>query len=197
MTDFVQQDSLSPTKSYNMKLYNASSRLLTHDLLFQQYVNIITKNKRKEKDNYWGTFMHSFRFKQQSINYNDYNLDTNYYGTVFSLSPDTIKDTTSFYTLSNTLQWSSFKPLKEETNERYFVHFTGGITYEYTRYSQANYIGHAFIPFAQIHTRLFSVMDIHGRIFYTLGGYQNNDLNARASVSWGLPCSAEHHPASS
>ena len=49
MEDFVQQDSMAPTKSYNMKLYNASSKVLTHDLLFQQYVNIITKNKRIDK----------------------------------------------------------------------------------------------------------------------------------------------------
>ena len=192
MEEFVKQDSMGPTKGYNMKLYNASSKILTHDLLFQQYVNIITKNKRKEKDNYWGTFMHSFRFKQQRFNYNDHNLDTNYYGTIFLLSADTTADTTRFYTLSNTLQWMSFKPLKEDTHERYFLHFTGGITYEYTRYAQANYIGHALIPFAQIHTRLFSVMDIHGRIFYTLGGYQNNDLNARAAISWAISRKHRH-----
>lgn len=192
MKEFVEQDSLAPTKSYNMKLYNATSKLLTHDLLFQQYVNIITKNKRKNKDNYWGTFMHTFRFKQQRINYNDYDLDTLYYGTNFFLSSDTTRDTTSFYTLSNTLQWSSFKPYKKDANERYFFHFTGGITYEYTRYALGSYIGHALIPFAQVHTRLFSVMDIHGRIFYTLGGYQNNDLNARASVSWAISRKHRH-----
>ena len=192
MEDFVKQDSLDPTKNYNMKLYHASTRLLTHDLLFQQYVNIIAPNKRKEKNNYWDTFMHTFRFKHQRVNYNDYDLDTLYYGTNFFLSPDTTADTTRFYTLSNTLQWSSFKPYKGERNDRYFFHFTGGITYEYTRFAQANYIGHALIPFAQIHTRLFSVMDIHGRIFYTLGGYQNNDLNARAAVSWAISRKHRH-----
>ena len=192
MPDFVSQDSLEDTKAYNMKLYNASSKLLTHDLLFQQYVNIISKNKRKNKDNYWGTFTHSFRFKQQQFSYGDNNMDTSYYGSIFFISSDTTADTTRFYTLSNTLQWSSFKPLKDETNTRYFFHFTGGITYEYTRFSQANYLGHAFIPFVQVHTRLFSVMDIHGRIFYTLGGYQNNDLNARAGVSWAISRKHRH-----
>ena len=186
MKEFVTQDSLEDTKAYNMKLYYASSKLLTHDVLFQQYVNIITPNKRKEKDNYWGTFMHTFRFKQQRINYNDRELDTLYYGTNFLLSADTTADTTRFFTLSNTLQWSSFKPYKEDANEKYFFHFTGGITYEYTRFASANYTGHALIPFAQLHARLFSVMDIHGRIFYTLGGYQNNDLNARAAISWAI-----------
>lgn len=192
MASFTAQDSLEPTKSYNMKLYNATSKLLTHDVLFQQYVNIIAKNKRKEKENYWGTFMHTFRFRKQQVTYNDYDLDTLYYGKVFYLSSDTTCDTMRFYTFSNTLQWSSFKPYKEETNEKYFIHFTGGITYEYTRYAQGNYTGHALIPFAQIHSRLFSVMDIHGRIFYTLGGYQNNDLNARASVSWAISRKHRH-----
>ena len=186
MKEFVTQDSLEDTKAYNMKLYYASSKLLTHDILFQQYVNIITPNKRKEKDNYWGTFLHTFRFKQQRIDYNDRELDTLYYGTNFLLSADTTADTTRFFTLSNTLQWSSFKPYKEDADEKYFFHFTGGITYEYTRFAMANYTGHALIPFAQLHARLFSVMDIHGRIFYTLGGYQNNDLNARAAISWAI-----------
>ena len=193
MRAFVEQDStMEDTRAYNMKLYSASSKLLTHDLLFQQYVNIISKNKRKGKDNYWGTFQHTFQFKQQSINYFDYNLDTLYYGNIFFYSSDTTRDSTHFYTLSNTLQWSTFKPLKKDANERYFFHFTGGITYEFTRYAAANYTGHALIPFAQVHARLFSVMDIHGKLFYTLGGYQNNDLNANATVSWAISRKHRH-----
>lgn len=189
--DFTNQivDNL---QGYNMKFYNATTKLLTHDLQFQQYVNI--KSKKKEKNGYWGTFTHTFDFKQQRINYNDINPDSVYYEYFYAnnFSKDTIADTLKYYTISNTLQWSSFSPYKEYKNEKYFFHATVGITHEFANYRTDFYKQHTLIPFAQIHTRLFSVMDIYGQIFYTLGGYQKNDVNAKAKITWALNRKRRH-----
>lgn len=192
MEEYVNQLKLEDLKGYNMKLYNATSKLLTHDLLFQQYVNIISQNKKKGKESYWGTITHSFQFKHQRTNYNDFNLDSSYYRTNYFIS-DTTADTMRYYTISNTLQWSSFKPLQDDNDKKYFLHFTGGLTHEYARYQAGSYTGNAFIPFAQVHVRLFSRMDIHAKIHYTLGGYHNNDLNANAAVIWAINRPHNHY----
>ncbi len=180
--DFLDQR-VKDLQGYNVKLHNAQSRYLTHDLLFHQYVNIITSSAKKQKKNYWGTISHTFQFKMQNINYTDFNLDSTYYHNIFIFSRDSTLDTLLFYTISNTLQYSTFQPYKDNRNEKYFVHFTGGITHEYTNYKSDLYRGNAFMPFAQVHVRLFTLLDLHARIHYTLGGYQRNDLNARASFN--------------
>lgn len=185
MQDFfdIKPDKL---EGYNVKLYYAESRFRTHDLLFQQYVNIINPKAKKEgKKSYWGTLTHTFQFRQQLMRYSDHDLDSNYYD-IFTISRDSTYDTLSFYTISNTLQYSTFQPYKSDKNEKYFLHFTGGVTHEYTNFLIGWYRGNSLTPFAQTHIRLFSVMDIHAKIYYTLGAYQNNDLNTYASVSWKL-----------
>ncbi|HPT52822.1 MAG TPA: hypothetical protein PK740_06025 [Bacteroidales bacterium] len=183
--DYISQ-TVNNLQGYNMKLYNATSKLLTNDLLFQQYVNFKSKVNKKGKNNYWGTLMHTFQFKQQRSSYLDINPDSAYYQNIFFFASDSTLDTLQFYTFSNTIQWSSFQPFKENKNEKYFLRFSGGVTYEYTHSAKSNYIGHAMIPFAQMHTRLFSVIDIQAKIYYTLGGYQQNDLNANAEISWAI-----------
>ncbi|MBO4645447.1 MAG: hypothetical protein J5642_02915 [Bacteroidales bacterium] len=187
--DHIVKDGLS---GYNMKMYEAVGKLLSHDLMFQQYVNLKGKKIRKEgKDNYWGTLTHTFQFRQQQYSFFDTPADTGfYYNHIFGA--DSIQDTLMFYTVSNTLQFSTFQPYREPRFERYFVHFTGGITHEFTDYRSNFYRKNAFIPFAQAQIRLFRKMDIHARIYYTLGGYQNNDMNFSAAVSWKLNNEGDH-----
>ena len=172
---------------YNVKLYNAESRFRTHDLLFQQYVNFISpKAEQKGKKSYWGTLTHTFQFRQQLMRYSDYDLDTNYYP-IFNFSADSTLDTLEYYTISNTLQYSTFQPFKDNRSEKYFLHFTGGVTHEYTNFRTGLFTGNSLTPFAQAHIRLFSVMDIHAKIYYTLAErYNANDLNASAAISWKL-----------
>lgn len=188
--DFLDQ-LVENLQGYNLKLYNATSKTLTHDLMFRQYVNFMTKSKKTSERKYRGTLMHTFQFKQQRFTYMDFNTDSSYYHFTYAVQDSTI-DTMRFYTISNTLQISTFQPYKENRYERYFVHFTGGVTYEYTNYAARNYFGHALIPFAQAHIRLFTVMDIHARISYTLGGYNQNDLNTGAEVSLKLGKNSKH-----
>lgn len=204
--DFLTH-SIKKLQGYNMQLYDAKSHVLSHDLMFQQYVNIKSKKKKSDNGemNHWGTFTHTFQFKQQSYRFYDSPVDSAYYSHIYSLPTDTIHDTMSFYTIANTLQFSTFQPFKEPKNERYFFHFTGGITHEYTRYQSAFYSGNAFIPFAQVHARLFTYLDLHAKIYYTLGNnpkqqerstysgcYQKNDMCFSAAVSARLDKGSQH-----
>ncbi len=188
-TDYLNQTA-ADLQGYNMKLYSAASKLLTNDLLFQQYVNL--KSKGKKKEHYWGTIMHSFQYKHQRSSYLDANPDSLYYAEFYYASADSTLDTLKFYTISNTIQWTSFQPFKDNDSKKNFFHFTGGVTHEYTYSRKNNYEGNAIIPFAQMHTRLFSVMDIQAKIYYTLGGYQQNDLNANANISWAINRKNKH-----
>lgn len=193
---------------YNMNLYDANSRILTHDLMLQQYLNIKSKKKTKtDEDKHWGTFTHTFQFRYQSYLFNDTPTDSLFYPFTYSLSTDSIKDSLTFYTISNTIQYSTFRPYKEPINPNNFVHFTGGITHEYTHFQSAFYFGNSFIPFAQAHIRLLKVIDLHAKIAYTLGRkpkeesrasvsngcYQKNDLYFSAAVQARLDKKANHH----
>lgn len=205
--DFYDQIS-ELLSGYNVKLYGATSRTLTHDLVFQQYLNIKSKKKMKTgNDKHWGTFTHSFQFRQQSYLFNDTPIDSLFYPNTYSLATDSIKDSLSFYTISNTIQYSTFRPYKEPTNPNNFVHFTGGVTHEYTHFPSAFYFGNSFITFAQTHIRLFKVIDLHAKIAYTLGRkpkeesratvsngcYQQNDLSFSASIQARLDKKENHH----
>lgn len=190
--DFLAQTAANK-QGYNMKLYHASSKWLTQDLQFRQYVNLKTKNHKK--NNYWGTFIHTFNFNKERTSFLDPLPDTSIYKHYYHalhLPADSIIDTTKFYTIANTLQWSSFQPFAPNKNSNYFFHLTGGLRWEYTYYRNDNYQQHAFIPFAEIHTRLFSVWDIHGKLYYTLGGYQNNDMMASVLSTWALNREKRH-----
>lgn len=187
-------------KGYNMNLCDATSRTLTHDLMFQQYVNIKAKKKKSEtgETQHWGTFTHTFQFKQQSYSFYDSPVDSSYFlPYIGALTTDTTRDTLTFYVIYNTLQYSTFQPYREPKNQKYFAHITGGITHEYVNYPRAFYAGNAFIPFAQVHFRLFKKLDLQAKIYYTLGRkhsdenrgtfssgcYQSNDMNFSANAS--------------
>ncbi len=193
---------------YNMNLYDATSRILTHDLMFQQYVNIKSQKKKSEtgEKNHWGTFTHTFQFRQQSYFYSDSPTDSLFYPHTYSLPTDSIKDSLSFYTISNTIQYSTFQPYKEPANPNYFFHFTGGITHEYTHFQSNFYFGNSYTPFAQVHVRLFKYIDLHAKLAYTLGRkptetirasvangcYQKNDLSFSAAITAKLD-KKKHH----
>lgn len=190
--------SVEDMKGYNMNLYDAASKVLTHDLMFQQYINIKAKKKKSEtgETKHWGTFTHTFQFKMQDYCFGDSPVDSLFLPYTYALPTDSTRDTLSFYVIYNTLQYSTFQPYREPKNQRYFAHITGGITHEYAHYQRAFYSGNAFIPFAQVHFRLFKKLDLQAKIYYTLGRkhqdqnrgsfasgcYQSNDMNFSANA---------------
>ncbi|MBO4481810.1 MAG: hypothetical protein J5719_04590 [Bacteroidales bacterium] len=216
--DYLQQKAKN-LMGYNMKLYNASTLVHTHDLLFQHYVNIKDAKKR-----YYGTITHSFQYKRMKSSYFDTNLDSAYYRSIFLLSPDTTNDTLLCHQIINTIQWSNFSPFDKESDKKYFFHIAGGIMLEnvmnhitlitdrvrvnadsindvtiltpldtvFHRKSGPKYIQHSLTPFARTHIRLFGIMDICAGISYTFMGYNKNDAIANASVSWAINRAKQH-----
>lgn len=188
-------------QGYNMNLYDATSRVLNHDLMFQQYLNIWSKKKNSDKGEkrHWGTFMHTFQFKMQSYSFYDDPTDSAYYTFAWAQPTDTTKDTLSFFSIANTIQFSTFPPYKSPKDSNYYYHITGGITHEYVRYQAVFYEGNSFTPFGQIdfHLKRF---DVQAKIYYTLGRkpqsskrgrtasgcYQQNDMNFNASMNLRL-----------
>lgn len=216
--DFDQQIART-LMGYNMKLYNANSLINTHDLLFQQYVNI-----RDKKGHYFGTITHSLQYKKLRSMYFDTNLDSLYYRGQFYLANDSTKDSVHCHQVINTVQWSNYSPFDKESNKNYFFHIAGGIMHEYVENripamlqrvsldsigndwaqgiyfpdslglsrSKSYYRCNMLTLFARTHIRLFSVMDIHANISYTLMGYNKNEAIANARVSWALNRKVNH-----
>ncbi len=166
-------------KGYPVKSENGRSVIMSNDLLFQQHVNIIDKKKR-----YYGTITHSFQFKHLRTDYFDTKFDSTYYQHHFYYSTDTTRDTVACYSLINTIQWSNYRPLDTLSSKKYFLRIAGGLTHEYVYARIPYYKGNTFTLFARVHTRLFGVMDLTGRIAYSFGGYNNNDVVAAVGVEW-------------
>lgn len=164
---------------YTVKSEYGYSKVLTHDLLFQQYVNIKDKKKR-----YYGTITHSFQFKQSQISYFDTRFDSTYYQPHFYWSTDTTRDTLTCYSIINSIQWSNYRPMDTLPSSKYFIRVAGGLMHEYVRARIPYYKGNTFTVFGRVHARLFGVMDLMGRVAYSFGGYNNNDMVAGVDVNW-------------
>lgn len=164
---------------YPVKSENGYSKIRSNDLLFQQHVNLLDKKKR-----YYGTITHSFQFKQMKTDYFDTRFDSTFYQPHIYWSADTTQDTVNCYSIVNSIQWSNYRPLDTLPSSKYFFRVAGGLMHEYVLAKVPYYKGHTFTVFGRIHARLFRVMDLTGRVAYSFGGYNNNDMVAGVEANW-------------
>ena len=164
---------------YPVKSENGYSKIRSNDLLFQQHVNLLDKKKR-----YYGTITHSFQFKQMKTDYFDTRFDSTFYQPHIYWSADTTQDTVNCYSIINSIQWSNYRPVDTLPSSKYFFRVAGGLMHEYVLAKVPYYKGHTFTVFGRIHARLFRVMDLTGRVAYSFGGYNNNDMVAGVEANW-------------
>lgn len=174
--------------SYSVVFKEAASTILTHDLLFQQYVNI-----KDKKDRYYGTLSHSFQFKATKCSFLDENLNNEFYQDRYFLSTDTTYDTLYYHHYINTLQWSNFDPLTRISEKNYALHIAGGIQHEFVKSRLPRYIANHFSLFARTHIRLFKVWDIYGSISYSFLNYTKDDAIADVSATFALNRKWRHY----
>lgn len=167
--------------AFNVMFSNASSRINTHDALFQQFVNI-----RDKKGHYFGTFTHSFQFKRTGSLFSDYNLNNDFYRDHYYFSTDTTKDSLYFYNIINTLQWSNYNPMSRRSERNYQFRFAGGIRHEFVHSRMPRYIANNFSLFARASIRLFSVWDIYGSFAYSFLNYNKNDAIANVAGTFAI-----------
>ena len=167
--------------AFNVLFSNASSRINTHDALFQQYVNI-----RDKKGHYFGTFTHSFQFKHTECLFTDYNLNNDFYHNRYYFSTDTTKDSLSYYNIINTLQWSNYNPLSKQSESNYYFRIAGGIRHEFVHSRMPRYIANNFSLFARTSIRLFKVWDIYGCFAYSFLNYNKNDAIANVAATFAF-----------
>jgi len=178
-TTFFMHKSSETLTGYPVKSERGVSKTRSHDLLFQQHVNIIDKKKR-----YFGTITHSFQFKQLQSDYFDTGFDSTFYQKHFYWSTDTTKDTINCFSIINSLQWSNYRPLDTLPSSKYFLRVAAGVMHEYVKAKIPYYEGNTITVFGRVHARLFGVMDLMGRIAYSFGGYNNNDMVAGVAADW-------------
>ena len=185
-TQFLAKEAKTLT-GYPVNSENGSSKIRSHDLLFQQYVNIRDKKKR-----YYGTITHSFQFKQLRTDFFDTRFDSTYYQPHFYFSPDTTFDTIYCYSIMNSIQWSNYKLMDTLPSKKYFLRASGGLMHEYIMARTPHYEGNTLTIFGRVHVRLFGVMDLAGRIAYSFMGYNNNDMVAAVDVQWMIQKKWDH-----
>ncbi|MCL2246064.1 MAG: hypothetical protein FWC10_03005 [Lentimicrobiaceae bacterium] len=166
---------------YNPK---ARSRIMAFDINLQNYVNIINKDKK-----YFGTFTYDFQLTHNTINYSDTEPDSVYYP---HFDGDISNDSTRLLSVKNVLQWSNFKPFKELIDKKNFFHIAGGALHDYSELKYSSNHFNSLYLFARTHIRLFHVLDITGKISYSVYGYTQNDLLANAGISWAINREKEH-----
>lgn len=161
--------------SYGVVLRNAVSELYTHDILFQQYVNL-----KDKKEHYFGTISHTFQFKKNSSAFSDFNLNNDFYQDRYYISADSTNDSLNYYSIINTLQWSNYEPLAKQSENPYFFRIAAGVRHEYVHSLMPFYTGNNFSLFARTSIRLFKVWDIYGNISYSF----NNTTRTMLSQTW-------------
>lgn len=167
--------------SFSVMFSNASTLINTHDALFQQYVNI-----RDKKGHYFGTFTHSLQFKRMNCNFEDYDLNNDFYHNTYYISTDSTKDSITYYSFVNTLQWSNYEPNAKQSESNYYFRIAGGIQHEFVQARMPRYTANSFSLFARISTRLFKVWDIYGNISYSFLKYIKNDAHAGGSATFAI-----------
>ena len=186
-TSLFAHNAADALTGYPVKSEFGSSKIRTHDLLFQQYVNIRDKKKR-----YYGTITHSFQFKHLSSDYLDYRYDSTFYQQNYYYSKDTTFDTLRCYSIINSIQWSNYKPMDTLSSKKYFIRTALGVMHEYVFSKWPYYKGNTFTAFGRLHVRLFGVMDLYGRIAYSFGGYNGNDAVASVGAQWMIQKKWDH-----
>ena len=185
---------------YNLNLYNATSKVNAHDVLLQQYVNILTPSKTNaSEDKHWGSLIHTFQFKALKSNYFDHDLDSLYYDNSFFFSADTTNDSIHYYSVINSLQWSTARPYQRIGTKKYIIQGAGGIRHEYVesfpkgRLNVSNrYFGNTFTLFANLFSRL-AIVDINANLSYSFADYNKNDAIAKVKADFYIKRESRHY----
>jgi len=180
------QNSFDENKSYEVRFTNAISKITTHDLALQNYVNI-----RDNKNRYFGTLTHDFQFEQITKRFNN-TCDTLYPYYNAYISKTLTQDSTRVITLKNAIQWSNFSPYQVLENKNNFFYFAAGGMYDFANLVFLNTTFNAFYLFARTHIRLFKVMDITGQFSFSFNENSSNDVLAKAGISWAINREKEH-----
>lgn len=181
-------NTVSSLGSFSVLFKNASSYILSHDMLFLQYVNL-----RDRHNHYYGTVTHTLEYKAVKSTFNDYNLNNDFYQNRYYQSTDTTRDTLRYYTLANTLQWSNFEPLARQSDRNYFIRIAGGVRHEYVNAYMPKYASNNLSIFARTHIRLFRVWDIYGSIAYSFLNYTKNNAIANVGATFALKREWKHY----
>jgi hypothetical protein len=173
-------------KAFGVRSTNAKSDITSHDLVIQNYVNIINKKKK-----YFGTFTYNFQWVQTTKRYYD-KFDTIYpYYSCYKSEHET-NDSTRFITLKDAIQWSNFSPFQEMSNKNIFFHVATGIMHDYTNIKYLNSKFNSLSLFARTHIRLFTFLDITGLFSYSFNDSTHSDIRAKAGISWCFNREKEH-----
>lgn len=177
---FLQHIS-STLKEYAVNTTDASSKTLSHDLVLQQYVNIMNK----ERDRQFGTITHTFQFKDFRSSYTDTKIDSLAFDTLYFSKKGT-NDTLKYYTITNALQWSNFSLLEKMNTDERFFHYAAGIMHDYAYSKFSRYSTNSLSLFARTQFRPLPLLDIKAHFSYSIAGYNHNDMNADVEVSWAF-----------
>ena len=193
-TDFISggfdEDMLISPGNYTVMNKYAKSKVLTHDILLQQFVALRVKGK--EKNFSLGNITHTFQFKNLKSDYlNPVHIDS--LGNYSPYAIDTLVDTIHSYSIINTLQWSNYHLFEELPTKKYFVHLAGGIMHEFNHLAAWRFRNNSFSLFGRTHIRLFSVLDVEGHIDYSFSGYLHNNATARATATFAVNRQSEHY----
>lgn len=174
--------------SYDVNFLNAKTQITEHDFTLQNYVNIKNKNNK-----YFGTIVYDFQLHQTKVDVKDKDMNKNRFRYEnYYFSNVVTHDSTKIMTAKNAIQWSNFSPYQEKSNKNNFFHIAGGVLHDYAdlKYSNTRFISLYLFARTQIH--LFKVMDITAKVSYSIGDYTNEDLSAKAGISWTINKEKEH-----
>jgi len=176
----------SNTSDINLRTAETNWREST--VLLKQYVALSRENTVNKKDSLsplkkinLGRIIHTFNFTKQRIKFSDSNPNPNYYPIIPNDSGP-LNDSTWFYKIENTLEWTNSEQNKENGNRwlRYFVK----VKHAYTEVHQLNrnfYISNV-IPSLGLSIDPYKTLKINVSGDYVFMDYNKSDYSLMASA---------------
>jgi hypothetical protein len=187
--DPVSNTPISPTDYKVINSY-AQSKVLTHDILLQQFVDL--RFKGKERNFSLGNITHTFQLKNLKSDYlSPVYLDSLGYSTLYPT--DTLIDSLHSYSIINTLQWNNYNIFEESPFKKHFFHLAAGIMHEFNHLAAWRFSNHSFSLFGRTAVRLFSILDIEGDLAYSFSGYLHNNATAQAAATFAINRKTGHY----
>jgi len=173
---------------YDINLRTAETNWRESTVILKQYVALSRENTVNKKDSLsplkkfnLGRIIHTFNFTKQRFKFSDSDPNPNYYPLIPNDSGP-LNDSTWFYKIENTLEWTNSEQNKE--NEKRWLRYFVKVKHAYTEVHQLNrnyYISN-LIPSLGLSVEPYKTLKINVSGEYVFMDYNKSDFTVMASA---------------
>jgi hypothetical protein len=164
----------------------ASNKLFQHTFFLRHYLSLSGKSKDstvRVVENKLGYLVHDLEFSSTKNLFSARNPNPDYFNAFFFDSAVT-HDQTKYFTIRNSLFWSTYMPEDTLPDKRNFIRFAAGIMYDFHRFKDTMNVfrDHQLTPVGVLYVKLFNRLHIQANALITLNGYNAGDITVKGQA---------------